>query len=45
MPTNIYVGNLAYSTNSDGLRDLFAAHGEDCHGPRGIKPGPGPDLL
>ena len=28
MATNIYVGNLAYSTDSDGLRDLFAQHGE-----------------
>jgi RNA recognition motif-containing protein len=28
MATNIYVGNLAYSTDSDGLRDLFAQYGE-----------------
>jgi RNA recognition motif-containing protein len=26
--TNIYVGNLSYSTDSNGLRDLFAAYGE-----------------
>ncbi|HSM01276.1 MAG TPA: RNA-binding protein [Acidimicrobiia bacterium] len=28
MSTNIYVGNLAFSTDSDALRNLFAAHGE-----------------
>lgn len=28
MATNIYVGNLAYSTDSNGLRDLFAQYGE-----------------
>jgi len=28
MSTNIYVGNLAFSTDSDALRDLFAAYGE-----------------
>ncbi len=28
MPTNIYVGNLAYSTTSSTLRTLFAQHGE-----------------
>jgi RNA recognition motif-containing protein len=28
MSTNIYVGNLAFSTDSDGLRKLFAEHGE-----------------
>ncbi len=28
MATNIYVGNLAYSTDSDALRDLFAEYGE-----------------
>jgi len=26
--TNIYVGNLAFSTDSTALRTLFAAHGE-----------------
>ena len=28
MSTNIYVGNLSFSTDSDALRQLFAAHGE-----------------
>jgi RNA recognition motif-containing protein len=28
MSTNIYVGNLAFSTDSDALRDLFAPFGE-----------------
>ena len=28
MATNIYVGNLSFSTDSDGLRDAFAQHGE-----------------
>jgi RNA recognition motif-containing protein len=28
MSTNIYVGNLAFSTDSAALRQLFAAHGE-----------------
>ena len=28
MSTNIYVGNLAFSTDSTALRTLFAAHGE-----------------
>ena len=28
MSTNIYVGNLAFSTTSNELRDLFAEHGE-----------------
>ena len=28
MSTNIYVGNLAYSTTSSTLRTLFAQHGE-----------------
>jgi len=28
MSTNIYVGNLAFSTDSDELRNLFAAYGE-----------------
>ncbi len=28
MSTNIYVGNLAFSTDSDGLRQIFAEHGE-----------------
>ena len=28
MATNIYVGNLAYSTDSNGLRDIFAEYGE-----------------
>ena len=28
MSTNIYVGNLAFSTDSAALRALFAAHGE-----------------
>jgi len=28
MSTNIYVGNLAFSTDSAALRDLFAEHGE-----------------
>lgn len=26
--TNIFVGNLAYSTDDDELREAFAAHGE-----------------
>ncbi len=28
MATNIYVGNLSFSTNSDELEALFAEHGE-----------------
>ena len=28
MATNIYVGNLAFSTDSAALRALFAPHGE-----------------
>ena len=28
MSTNIYVGNLAFSTDSDALRKLFADFGE-----------------
>jgi RNA recognition motif-containing protein len=28
MATNIYVGNLSFSTNSDNLRALFAEYGE-----------------
>ena len=28
MSNNIYVGNLAYSTDSNGLRDIFAEYGE-----------------
>ncbi|MBM3695780.1 MAG: RNA-binding protein [Actinobacteria bacterium] len=28
MPTKIYVGNLAFSTDSAALRALFAPHGE-----------------
>jgi len=28
MSTNIYVGNLAFSTDSAALRALFAPHGE-----------------
>jgi RNA recognition motif-containing protein len=28
MPSRLYVGNLAYSTTDDGLRDFFAAAGE-----------------
>lgn len=28
MSTNIYVGNLAFSTDSDSLRSLFAEYGE-----------------
>jgi RNA recognition motif-containing protein len=28
LSTNIYVGNLAFSTDSDQLRDLFAEYGE-----------------
>ena len=28
MSTNIYVGNLAFSTSSDELETLFAEHGE-----------------
>ena len=28
MPTKIYVGNLAFSTDSDALRALFTPHGE-----------------
>jgi len=28
MSTNIYVGNLAFSTDSDALRALFAEYGE-----------------
>ena len=28
MPTKIYVGNLAFSTDSAALRSLFAPHGE-----------------
>ncbi len=27
MPTNIYVGNLTFNTNSDDLKRLFAEHG------------------
>ena len=27
MSTNIYVGNLPFSTNEDGIRDLFGAYG------------------
>lgn len=27
MPTNIYVGNLTFNTNSDDLKNLFAPHG------------------
>jgi len=28
MSTNIYVGNVAFSTDSDELRKLFAAYGD-----------------
>ena len=28
MAKNIYVGNMSYDTNQDGLRELFEAHGE-----------------
>ncbi len=28
MSTNIYVGNLAFTTNSDEISDLFGAYGE-----------------
>ncbi len=28
MSTNIYVGNLAFTTNSDEVSDLFSAYGE-----------------
>jgi RNA recognition motif-containing protein len=28
MPTNIYVGNLAFSTDSDALKALFTQYGE-----------------
>ena len=28
MPTNIYVGNLAFATNSADLEKLFVDHGE-----------------
>ena len=28
MSVQIYVGNIAYSMSEDGLRDLFAQHGE-----------------
>ena len=28
MATNLYVGNLSYDTTEDGLRTLFAEHGE-----------------
>ncbi|MBT8203559.1 MAG: RNA-binding protein [Acidimicrobiia bacterium] len=28
MSTNIYVGNLSFSTNTDDLERLFAEHGE-----------------
>jgi cold-inducible RNA-binding protein len=28
MGKNIYVGNMSYDTTEDGLRTLFAAHGE-----------------
>jgi len=28
MSTNIYVGNLAFSTDSAALRQIFAEHGE-----------------
>jgi RNA recognition motif-containing protein len=28
MPSRLYVGNLAYSTTDDGLRDFFSAAGE-----------------
>ncbi len=28
MSTNIYVGNLAFSTDSAGLQQIFAEHGE-----------------
>jgi RNA recognition motif-containing protein len=28
MSTNIYVGNLSFSTDSDALRNLFAGFGE-----------------
>jgi RNA recognition motif-containing protein len=28
MAQNIYVGNLSYDTTEDGLRTLFAEHGE-----------------
>ena len=28
MPTNIYVGNLTFSTSSSDLEALFATHGE-----------------
>ena len=28
MAINIYVGNLSYDTTEDGLRTLFAEHGE-----------------
>lgn len=28
MSTNIYVGNLAFTTDSDALRSLFAQYGE-----------------
>ena len=28
MSVQIYVGNIAYSMSEDGLKDLFAQHGE-----------------
>jgi RNA recognition motif-containing protein len=28
MATKLYVGNLSYNTTNEGLKDLFAAHGE-----------------
>ncbi|MDH3603796.1 MAG: RNA-binding protein [Candidatus Tectomicrobia bacterium] len=28
MSTNIYVGNLAFTTDADEIRDLFSAYGE-----------------
>ena len=28
MSTNIYVGNLSFQTDSDGLRELFEQYGE-----------------
>ena len=28
MAKNLYVGNMSYDTTEDGLRELFAAHGE-----------------